>query len=33
MFGSFNAYLQPNQKYILLDNMKELIPEIPLVNK
>lgn len=29
MFGSFNAYIQQNQKYIILDNMKELIPQIP----
>lgn len=33
MYGSFNSYLHPNSKYIILDNMRELIPEIPLQNK
>jgi hypothetical protein len=33
MFGSFNAYLQPNSKYIILDNMRELVPELPLLPK
>lgn len=33
MYGSFNAYLHPNNKYLIVYNMRELIPEVPIQNK
>ena len=33
IFGAFNTYAQPNGKYVLLDNMNELVPEIPVGSK
>lgn len=33
MYGSFNAYLHPQGKYLILDNLRELIPQLPLPAK